>query len=137
MAVKLTFAKLVKQFLAWAGEALATRTAEAYEWQLARAVKQLGSKPIGSLRPADLTRWAKTWHEWQAVTRVCNWAVHEAGILKRSPFAAVKPPPRRERQRIMSPREMARLLRRCSSAARAFVLAMRETFARPQEIRAA
>lgn len=137
MRRKLTVRKLVSRFLEWATQALSPSTVEAYSWQLERFIAATGDRPVCNLKPAHFTAWARTWHQWQAVIRLLNWAVSEARILKVNPYAHIKAPPRNERQRILSPAEMVRILRRANPAARAYLLALRETYARPQEIRAA
>lgn len=135
--MQITVKKLVAAFLDWAGEALAAGTVLSYGHQLGKFVKRCGRRAISSLKPIDVTRWAKTWHEVQAVLRLFNWAVQEAKLLQENPFAALRPPPRDERRRILTPRQMAEILRAANGAGREYLLALRETFARPQEIRAA
>ncbi len=137
MSHKLTVSALVKQFEEWAAGALAAGTCLAYGHQLAKFVRHAGRRSVDKLRPVDVSKWARTWHEVQAVVRLFNWAVHEAELLDVNPFAKLKPPPRDERRRILTPRQMAELLRAADGAARDFLLGLRETFARPQEIRAA
>lgn len=137
MRRKASFKSCINRFIAWARASLAERTAAAYEWQLKHALKAMGDRPLAKLRPCHFTPWAKTWHQWQAVMRMLNWAVHDAGIIRENPYSRVKAPPRNERRRILSPGEILRLMRRASRPARAFLLALRETYARPQEIRAA
>jgi integrase len=134
---KLTVKDLVKKFLAWAAEALAVGTVLAYSHQLGKFTKRCGRKLVSGLKPIDVTRWAKTWHEVQAVLRLFNWAVNEAQVITENPFAKLKPPPRDERRRILTPRQMVQLLRAADVAGRQFLLGLRETFARPQEIRGA
>jgi len=128
---------VVRQFLAYCRQARSPKTADYYAHHLAKLVKRVGNKIASKLRPADLTAWAKSWHETQAATRCFFWAATEANLLRRSPFSKVKLPPMRGRERIASPRELAKFLRGLMPAPRLFFLAMRETFARPQEIRAA
>ena len=137
MSKSLTVASLVKLFEDWAAGALAAGTVLAYGHQLKKFVRHAGRRTITKLRPVDVTRWAKTWHEVQAVVRLFNWAVHEAELLEANPFTKLKPPPRDERRRILTPQQMTELLRAADGASRAYLLALRETFARPQEIRAA
>jgi integrase len=128
---------LVADFLQWAEAALAPATVNAYAHQLRAFCRSAGKVDLRKLTAAHLTRWAKNWHQAQAVVRAFNWAATEAKTIKSNPFAAVKLPPRNERRRILLPRQMQEFLRAASPAARLFLLALRETMARPQEIRAA
>lgn len=137
MRKRITVKDLVGQFLEWAADALAAGTVLSYSHQLGKFVKRHGGKSVRCLKPIHVTRWAKSWHEVQAILRLMNWAIDEAKLLKRSPFEKLKPPPRNERRRIMKPTDMAALLRAADPAGRRYLLALRETFARPQEIRAA
>lgn len=134
--MRLNLRQLIDKFLDWATEALAAGTVAAYSHQLEKFVKDVGNKRVSVLKPCHLTAWAKSWHEFQAVVRMCNWAVREAKLMKANPFAGLKAPGREERQRIMSPADMTKVLRSSSRPGRDFLLALRETYARPQEIRA-
>ena len=128
---------VVSKFLAFCRASKAARTADYYAHHLAKLVKRVGNKLACRLKSTDLTAWAKTWHETQAVTRCFHWAANEEELIRRSPFKKVKLPPMRGRERILSPQQIAKFLRGLRPAPRLFFLAMRETFARPQEIRAA
>lgn len=129
--------KLIERFLKWASSALAAGTVSAYKFQLNKFLLHAKDRSIATLKPSMLTSWAKSWHEWQAVVRMFNWAVKEERIININPFGGVKPPPRNERHRVMTPRQMVELLRAAQPAGRAYLMALRETYARPQEIRAA
>lgn len=133
----LTLKKVIDGFLKWAELALKPNTVKAYRHQLRKFVACVRNKQVKSLRPSHLTSWGKSWHEYQAVIRAFNWAVHEAKLVRKNPFAGLRMPYRDQRQRILSPTEIAGFLRACSSSGRQFLIAMRESFARPQEIRAA
>lgn len=135
--MKLKLSKLIEKFLAWARSALAAGTVSAYQYQLNKFLLYVKDRSIATLKPAHLTSFAKCWHEWQAPIRMFNWAVKEERILRVNPFAHLKPPPRNERRRIMTPIQMNQMLRAAERPGRAFLLALRETYARPQEIRAA
>lgn len=128
---------IVAKFLEFCRGTKATKTAEYYSHHLGKFVERVGHKSTDRLRPTDLTAWAKTWHETQCVKRCFHWAATEANLIRKSPFARVKLPPMRGRERILTPRELTRFMRALRPAPRLFFLAMRETLARPQEIRAA
>lgn len=128
---------LLDQFLDWASAALAPATVNAYRHQLRAFSRSAGKVKVSKLTVQHLTRWAKSWHQCQAVVRAFNWAAIEAKLIRRNPFRDIKLPPRNERRRILLPREMLTWLRAASPAGRLFLLALRETMARPQEVRAA
>lgn len=135
MACKLK--TLVTKFLAWCESACAENTAKAYRYYLGKFLAHVGDREISRIRPMHLTAWGKSWHEYQAVIRLFRWAAKDAGMIKASPFEGVKMPGRNQRKRILSPAELMRFVRQSRPAGRRFLIALRETFARPQEIRSA
>jgi len=130
-------ADLVSGFLAWAQGALAANTVAAYRHQLRKFVALHGAVKVRQIRSVHVTSWARTWHEVQAVVRLFNWARDEAGIVRCSPFIKLRLPRRGRRKRILLPADIVRLLRSARGYARNYLIALRETFARPQEIRLA
>jgi len=128
---------IVQQFLRFVSQTRAPLTHAYYQHHLAKLTLRVGNKIAARLRPIDLTSWAKTWHETQAVQRCFTWAATEANLLRKSPFSRVRRPAMRGRERTLTPREIVRFLRAMRPAPRLFFLAMRETLARPQEIRSA
>lgn len=128
---------MVNKFLAHCAASKSPKTEMAYRYQLSKLVSRKGSKIANRLRPIDLTSWAKSWHEVQAVKRLFSWAVKEAGIIRKSPIVYVRLPARKGRRRTLTPTEIARFLRSQRREARLYFLALRESAARPQEIRAA
>ncbi len=132
----LTLKKLVSQFLTWTQATLKPGTYRSYQHHLRRFLWLTKNKQVRSLRPMHLTTAMRCWHDWQAVQRMFHWAIDEAGLLKQNPFAKVRAPGRNQRKRILTPQEIQRFIHRCRPRPRAFLLALRETLARPQEIRA-
>lgn len=133
----LSFDHLANQFISWAAAALAPATVNAYRHQLGKFAAAHPGAHVSDISPAMLSAWARTWHEAQAVVRVLNWAVHEARLLPANPLGRVRMPRRQQRNRIMSPQTMAAMLRASRPAGRRYLLALRETLGRPQEIRLA
>ena len=133
----LTLRSVITSFLEWSESALAPATVDAYRHQLGKFLRATKNKRVENLRPMHLSRWAKTWHEAQAVIRLFNWAVKEAKLLKKNPFGECRLPARDQRRLIISRMDIARLLRSAGRAARRYLIALRETIARPQEIRLA
>lgn len=132
----LTLKSLTTQFLKWSAVTLKPGTVRCYQHHLKRFLWMTKNKQVRALRPLHLTTAMKSWHDWQAVQRMFHWAIDEAGLLKKNPFAKVRAPGRNQRKRILTPQEVQRFIRRCRPRPRAFLLALRETLARPQEIRA-
>jgi len=133
MAVRLR--QLIDLFLEWCQGARAPKTTRTYKYLLDQFATHVGDQPIEDLKPFHLSTFAKTWHQVQSVQRLFEWAKEEMELLPRNPFAKVKRPPAGERRRILPPRELVRWLRAAQPAFRRFLVAMRETLARPQEVR--
>jgi integrase len=131
----MTIAELIANFEAWAGNNLRPATLKIYSRYLRKFASACGSIEAHAARPVHLLSWAKTWHHFQAVQRLFNWAVEVAEIVERNPFKKLKRPKLGERHRVLSPRQVAKILRRTNGEFRWFLMAMRETIARPQEVR--
>lgn len=95
------------------------------------------------LKPLHVTRWLDAHPGWNgsrrnavvAVKRAFNWADAE-GVLQPNPIKAVKKPPQRHRDRVLTPEERKEILAAIKDEAfRNFVFAMMETGARPGEVR--
>jgi integrase len=95
------------------------------------------------LKPLHVTRWLDAHPGWNgsrrnavvAVKRAFNWADAE-GLLQPNPIKAVKKPPQRHRDRILTPEERQEILAAIKDRHfREFVFAMMETGARPGEVR--
>jgi len=124
----------VEKFLAWAGRNLAEGTVREYRRYLQWFTREVKNCHVGKLRAYHLVTWGTTWHRVQAVQRCWNWLL-EVEYIKRSPFAKIKLPKLGKRKRIFTRAEFARLLRAARIDFRAFLIAMRESGARPQEVR--
>lgn len=133
--MSMTLRELIDAFLAWIEKHRRAKTHDGYRRLLRRFEFFTGDIPLSSLKPHDLLTWGKTWHEIQAVQRLFAWAMNDAGLIDRNPFARVKRPRLGARKRILDGPTMARLMRAACPAFRAFLLGMRETLARPQEVR--
>lgn len=126
---------LIEMFLAWAVTNLKPGTVYYYRLHLGRFCKAVESVPVAELKKRHVTTWEKKWHPLQAVKRLFQWAVEEAEVIDRNPFATVRLPHAGQRSRVVTRRECVRLLRESSRAFRDYLLALRESIARPQEIR--
>jgi integrase len=117
-----------------AAGALADGTVAYYRRHHQAWSKIFGEKPLEEILPLDLMLFGVSWHRVQAVKRLFRWAV-DSGIAATNPVASVKKPPAGERKRILNRGEQARALRSTNRPFREFLLAIRESMARPQEVR--
>lgn len=127
---------LINKFLSWCEKTRKPATTANYRWLLLKFLKHVGNRSIDKLLPADLEMFGQTWHEVQAVQRLFQWAKDSIRIVPENIFAKVHRPAAGERTRVLPPRDLAGFLRKTKSPFRQFLLAMRESIARPQEIRA-
>jgi len=137
LVVNNKFSDLKKKFLAWAKEALSQSSVDGYRHYLDRFEKRFRNPLVSKVTPAMLTRWAKTWHQCQAVKRLFIGAHPEAGLIDTNQLTHVKHPPKGYRRRIMSRTEIAKLIRSVKPDLRELLIGYRETMARPAELRRA
>jgi integrase len=133
--MSLTLRGLIDQFVACISHCNAPGTVAYYKRHLERFFLHVGDAAIDSLKPLELITWGHSWHQIQAVQRLFNWAANDAELIARNPFRKVKKPRRGQRKRTLKPNELARMLRGSEAHFRAYLLALRETVGRPQEIR--
>lgn len=131
------FSWLASRFLAWARKCLSPITVNVYRHYFHKFAEDVGDLTVAKILPFRVTGWAKTWHQSQAIVRLFRWAFEEAGLLKTNPLARVKHPPKGERKRIVAAAEQVRIFRASPADLRNLLIAYRETFARPGELRAA
>ncbi len=128
--------EVIERFQTWAIAHLASGTVQNYRRHLLRFLDHVGNVDCATLRAFHLIEWSKTWHETVSVQRAFNWAATYAEILPANPFANVKRQHLGKRRRIFTPAELVKVLRTAGTDFRGYLLALRETIARPQEIRA-
>lgn len=107
-----------------------------YRRHIESFIQSVNGKAVEDLRPLDLLKWGKTWHQIQAVQRLFGWATNEAELVQRHPFRKVRKPTPGQRKRTLSRGQLANLCRFADACFRGVLLALRETMARPQEVRA-
>ena len=134
-----TVRQLVELYERWAVHqvqlgAMAKGTHAYYLHHLSNWSAEFGDRDVSLVKPVDLMLWGTSWHAVQAVKRLFRWA-EDAGVIVASPVARVRKPPSGRRTRVLDLREQLRALRRANRCFRDFLLAMRESIARPQEIR--
>lgn len=130
-----TVSEALPAYLSWARANLAASTVYAYTLYLSQFAAVFGELPLDQLTPAAVRTWSTRWHPLQAVQRFASWATFDARLIREHPLARLRLPARSGRSRTLRRRELAHLLRGSSRRFRSFLLAMRETLARPQEIR--
>lgn len=133
----LIVADAVRLFLDFARDTVSPITFAMYRRYLHRLIEQFGQRPLTSLTPAEVKRWGKTYHVVQAVQRLLSWAKREALLISTNPLEGMRKIPRGRRLRIVCPAESTRLLRSSSPEFRRLLFALRESIARPGEIRSA
>lgn len=110
------------------------RTVEYYTRYHTLWENDFGKKSLKKIIALDLMLWGCSWHRVQSVQRLFNWSV-KAGLIESSPVASVEKPAKGQRNRVLSRLEAVKSLRMTFRAFRTFLLALRESMARPQEIR--
>lgn len=129
------FSELVGLFLKYNEQHRAPRTAEFYALQLGKVAKRYGHLQAMELQPWHLLELRETWHLVLAVQRLYRWAVDEKGILAVNPMLKLKRPRLGARKRVLSARDLAKVLRCCRADFRRLMIAARETAGRPGEMR--
>jgi integrase len=127
--------QVISQFVAFMQGHNRPGTIGYYTRHLDRFLAQVGNVEVSELRKHHLLTWGKTWHAMQAVQRLFTWAHADAELIDRNPFKGMKRPRLGGRRRVLSRLEQVKMLRGSSPEFRAYLLALRETIARPQEIK--
>ncbi len=138
---KITLGELCDRYGDWMEREVAAgrmqpRTRDYYHDLLQKFLDAVGGKRQAlGIPPHEVEMYKTGWHSVQTVQRLYNWGV-EMGLVEKNPFARIKKPELGERERILTRDETARLLRAADRYFRLFLVAMRHTIARPQEVRA-
>lgn len=111
------------------------RTVEFYRTRLALFVAKYGDQEAETLRPFHVLAFRCTWHLVLSVQRLFRWAADEQEILAANPMLKLRRPRLGARRRTLTRAELMRVFRASRPAFRRFLMALRETAARPQEIR--
>lgn len=130
-----TLESIVREFFDVIQYTNAPGTVANYKRHIYAWMKTVEGKTLEELRPIHLLRWGHTWHQIQAIQRLFGWAVDEAELITRHPFRKVKKPPIGERKRTVPRKQFLLLCRTAGRPFRDYLLCLRETIARPQEVR--
>jgi len=126
----------IERFLAWAAVNLAPSTVYGYRLYLTRFAAAVGNVPLEELAPATLTTFSRKFHPIQAVQRLVAWCHKEERSLERNPLEGMAKVAGGSRQRVLIAPDVCRMIRSTDRFFRALLLALKETYARPQEMRA-
>lgn len=129
-------------FLQWSRHRHAADTYRNYQFYIQNFCEKSGYLKVSELKPFHVTRWVDS-HEWndtseynarRTVYRAFNWAAEEQ-LIPKNPLKGMKRPKPMPRQRALTDDEYRRMLRASDGCFRVFLFALRETGARPKEVR--
>jgi integrase len=135
-------ADICEAFLDWSSKHHAPDTYRGHSWYIQSFCEKYGYVAVLSLKPFHLTRWidSKPWNTTSCynavrfVSRAFSWAKQE-GLINVNPIEGVKKPKPRARQRAMTEQEFRSLLKATDGCFRVFLFSLRQTGARPKEVR--
>jgi integrase len=135
-------ASICDAFLVWCERHQAAETYRGYSFYIQSFCEACGYLLVADLRPYHVTNWmdGKSWgptSQFNAVRtaqRVFNWAV-EQKLLSQNPIKGMKRPRPASRDSYVSDEEFRALRRAASPPFRLFLFALRQTGARPSEVR--
>lgn len=130
-----TVAAALPSFLDWASANLAPSTVYTYKLYLLRFRDFAGLVELDRLTPAQVLTWSQKFHPVQAVQRFASWCCNDARLISANPLHRIRLPRQGCRSRTLSRHELLRIMRHAGGPFRRFLFALRETIARPQEIR--
>ncbi len=132
----LRLSNAIDRFLLWAWKNRKPATVALYARYLREFVQKVGDINAGALTPALVENWSNRFHRVQAVQRLAGWLTNAERSLPINPLAGMRKIATGKRRRILTPREGAAMLRGSDRCFRDLLLTLRETIARPQEVRA-
>ena len=135
-------ASLCEGFLAWSKKHHAADTYRNHAFYIQSFAEACGNLPVADLKVFHVTRWvdAKKWNETSSYNarrfafRVFTWALDE-GIIGKNPLKGLKKGKGKPRMRALTPDEYRVLLRASEGRFKVFLYTLRQTGARPKEIR--
>ena len=135
-------ADVIEAFLDWSECQLSPETHRNHRWSGQMFADHAGFMAASAIRPIHLTRWIekKSWgptterNARRSIFRAFNWAA-EQGVLPTNPLKGMKCPRAKARERAMTDQEFRTLLRHSDRDFKVLLFSLRETGARPKEIR--
>jgi integrase len=125
----------VSRFLAWCELNRRPATVRSYRYQLERFARWFGDRPITDLTPAAVTSFSRSFHPVQSLQRLCNWCCREERSLRVNPLQGMPKPKMGARRRVLDRGQVVKMIRGADACFRPFLVFLRETIARPQEVR--
>ncbi len=135
-------ADLVEAFLDFASRRVTADTFRNYRWYAQQFAESCGQLSVIQLKPFHVTRWidGRDWNDTsqgnarRIVRRVFNWAVEE-GLIPSNPLKGMKCPRPNSRRRSLTDFEYRTLLAAAHGPFRILLWSLRQTGARPSELR--
>jgi integrase len=135
-------ADVIEAFLAWSSTHCEPITYTNHRFYGEHLSDAIGMKAARDILPIHITRWIAKhgWSGWsefgakKSAKRFFSWAKKQ-GILRDNPLAEIENPTPPPRQRVLTDEEYRALLRGTSPPFRRFLFALRQTGARPKELR--
>lgn len=139
--VDMLFGELVDLFLIACEE----ETPDSFEWyrRFLQSFIDSYKGTVSNLKPLHVNGWLKSKPKWKqgtqrqaivCVKRVINWAFDE-GYITQKPLRKLKRPPMPRREVLVAKKTHTKILKETDEAFTTFLTALRETGARPGEIR--
>lgn len=126
----------IDRFLTWCEANRAPSTVYGYRLYLRRFLAWAGDVQLETLSPAMLTTFSQKFHPVQAVQRLLSWIHKEERSIESNPLAAMQKLSCGARQRIVDAGVVCRMMKSSDRFFRSVLIALHESYARPQEIRA-
>ncbi len=139
---KLTVSEIAQEFLDHSQRHNNPKTYKFYCYFIVPFVERFGSAVAKDFLPLTFTKWLDEHEGWKgarrsaivAIKRMLNWAV-EQKLLNESPLKGVKKPPKKRRNRIVSPEERELIFNLIADEQfKELVTALIETGCRPSEV---
>lgn len=135
-------ADICEEFLRWSKKHHKADTYRCYNGYLQSFCEYCGHLPVQQLQKFHITRWidAQPWNATsqyngrRSAFRALNWAADEE-LIPKNPLQGLKRPKPKPRQRAMTKAEYRALLAAATGPFKTFLFALRQTGARPKELR--
>jgi integrase len=140
---RLTVAEIAQEFLDHSKRNNDAKTYEFYCYFIVPFVERFGAAAAATFPPLSFSKWLDEHPGWKgarrnaiiAVKRMFNWAVNDAGLLAESPLRAIKKPPKKRRNRVLTAEEREYVYGLIlDEQFQQFVFAMLDTGCRPSEV---
>jgi integrase len=135
-------ADISEAFLLWSERHQSPETYRGYHFYVQSFCEACGYLPARELKPFHITQWidGKAWGQTsqfnavRSALRVFNWAVKQK-ILDVSPLKGMERPRPKSRDKYLADEDFHKLFRAASKPFKLFLFALRQTGARPSEVR--